>query len=165
MDDPERFDVRRAVLVGVLVTVLLLVAGVVAYRMNGDVPHGTRMLGVELGGLSRSEAEEALRDPVARHAADPVRIFLEGRPTAFPPAALGVAVDVELSVGRAIRGGQSPVVRVDKPRLEAALRSSLPPGPITDDDRVLDVDRAVRAIRAAWPRGEVAEVRLVHSRA
>ncbi|GIF24557.1 hypothetical protein BJ973_008036 [Actinoplanes tereljensis] len=146
MDDAGQFDVRRAVLVGVLAMVVLAVTGVVAYRMNGDVPHGTRMLGVDLGGLSRSEAEAVLRRPVAEHAADPVRVLLDGRRVVFPPAALGVRVDVELSVGRAIRSAGNadvePVVRVDKQRFGALLPA--------------DVDRAVRAVRAAWPHGEVA---------
>jgi hypothetical protein len=148
VDDAGQFDVWRAVLVGALTLVVLAVTGVVAYRMNGDVPHGTRMLGVDLGGLSRSEAEAALRRPVAEHAADPVRVSLGGRRVVFPPAALGVEVDVELSVGRAIRSAGSadlePVVRVDK-RLFGAV---LP----------VDVDRAVRAVRAAWPHGEVADL-------
>jgi len=179
VDDPGSFDVRRAVLVAVLATIVLVVAGAVAYRMNGDVPRDLRMFGVDLGGLSRGEAEEALRGPVAEHAATPVRVRLDGRRLSFRPDVLGVAVDVALSVGRAIRGQARPVVRVDKARFGAELRRYLAAGRVTmrkpgitffglvprpsypAAGLDLDLDLAVRAVREAWPRGAEADVPLV----
>ncbi|MET0424850.1 MAG: VanW family protein [Actinoplanes sp.] len=181
------FNTRRAVVVGSVAAVLLAGGGFTAYAMAGDVPRGTRVLGVELGALSRTEAEQKLHDRFDPMAADPVRVLLAGQAVSLRPTDLNARVDVDATVGRAMRGGfhligqrtVDPVVELDQPRLEAALRkqldrkritmrkpaitfAGLTPKPVYPQAG-LDLDPAVAAaaVRAAWPRGEVAEVALV----
>jgi hypothetical protein len=176
------FDIRRAIIVAVFAALLVAGAGVWAFRLAGDVPRGTRVLGADLGGLSRTEAEQELHDHVDGHAADPVRIRLDGKAVQIDPAVIGIRMDVDATVGRAIRAGARdvvPVVRIDRARFEAELRRHIPadrimlrrPGltfrgltalpayPQTGLD--LDVRKAAQAVKVAWPTGAIAEVPLV----
>jgi hypothetical protein len=175
-------DIRRAIIVAVFAALLVAGAGVWAYRLAGDVPRGTQVLGADLGGLSRTCAEQALHDHIDRHAADPVRIRLDGETVQLDPAAIGIWLDVDATVGRAIRGGAPdvvPVIRLDRAHLEAELRRRIPadrimlrrPGltfrgltalpayPQTGLD--LDVEKAAQAVKLAWPIGAMADVPLV----
>ncbi|MGX6602364.1 VanW family protein [Micromonosporaceae bacterium Da 78-11] len=181
------FNAKRAVAVGVVAAVVIAGVGLGAYVMTGDVPRGIRMLGLDLGATSRTEAEHRLRDHIAAHVADPVRVRLDGQLVQFPPAEGGLAVDVDASVGAAMRAGVrligsrdvAPVVRVDRVALEAALRGRIAHGHVTmrkpgitfhrlsalpsypESGLDLDPGVAVDRIRAAWPVGLVADVPLV----
>jgi vancomycin resistance protein YoaR len=181
------FDRKRALVVGIVATLVVSGVGLVAYSLAGDVPRGTRVLGVELGGMSRSEAERVLRARVAQRAGEPLKVRLDGRSVQLRPVGIGLRVEVDASVGRAIRSGMrfagghdvAPVVRVDRGRLEAGLRGRIPEGRITvrrpgislvggavvpaypASGLDLDLDAAVEAVKLAWPIGAAAEVPLV----
>jgi hypothetical protein len=180
--DGPPFDARRAIVVVVIAAGLVVSAGVAAFRLAGDVPRDVRVLGADLGGMSRTAAEQALHEHVDGQAADPVRVRLDGQPVRLDPAAVGIRLDVDATVGRAIRTGARdvvPVVRLDLERLEAELRRRIPaeritlrrPGitfrgltavpayPGTGLD--LDPEKAGEAVKLAWPIGATAEVPLV----
>ncbi|NMO50466.1 VanW family protein [Actinoplanes sp. TBRC 11911] len=182
MTDGPPFDARRAIVVVVIAAVLVMSAGVSAFRLAGDVPRGVRVLGADLGGLSRTEAEQALHDHVDAQAAAPVHIRLDGHRVRLDPAAVGIRLDVDATVGRAIRTGVRdvvPVVRLDRGRLEAELRARVPADRITmrlpgitfhgltpvpaypGTGLDLDVGEAAAAVKLAWPIGATAEVPLV----
>jgi hypothetical protein len=178
------FDVKRAAAVGTVAVLMMAGAAFGAYAMAGDVPRGTRVLGLDLGAMSRTEAEHALADRVAAHAADPVRIRLDGRDISLRPAELDLRVAVDATVGRAMKGGVrlrghrdvAPVVWLDRTKLEAALRSrgrspgttmrgpgvpsegsaAQPAYPAGGPD--FDPVAAADAVRRAWPVGAVADV-------
>jgi hypothetical protein len=151
---------------------LIAGAGLTAYGMDGDVPRGTRVLGVDLGGKSRTEAEQALHERFDRRADDPVAIVLDGSPVSVAPKDVGLRLDVDATVGRAIRSRArlfgthtvAPAVRLDPVRLEAVLRGR--PAPV---NRVrtaypttgLDLVQAGRAVRSSWLTGRAADVGLV----
>ena len=158
-------------LVGVVATMLTAGAGLVAYRMDGDVPRGTRVLGVDLGGKSRTEAEQALHERFDRRADDPVVIVLDGSRISVAPKDIGLRLDVDATVGRAIRGPArlfgshlvAPAVRLDPVRLEAVLRGRWITGagsaPLPAYRKAgLDLDLAGRAVRGAWLTGKAAHV-------
>jgi vancomycin resistance protein YoaR len=180
--EPRPFDRRRAIVVGVIAATVLAGAGIGALALAGDVPRGTRVLGVDLGAMSRTAAEQALHDRIDAQATGPVKIRLDGRRVQLAPADIGVSLDVDATVGRAIRGGPGdvlPVVRLDRERLEAELRRRIPADRITVRlPRIsfrgvtavpaypgtgfdLDPAKAAEAIKAAWPIGATAEVPLV----
>jgi hypothetical protein len=141
-------DRRRVVLVAVLSGLVIGSCGVTAYAYGGDVPRGTRVLGVDLGGRSRSDAERILHDRFDRQAGDPVEVLLNGRSESLVPAGIGLRLDVNLTVGAAVDSGgpllfsertSPPVIHLDETRLAAALG----PG--------VDPTAAAAAIRSAWP--------------
>jgi vancomycin resistance protein YoaR len=171
----------------VVVVVVLVGVGLGVYPTVGGVPRGTRVLGLEIGAMSRVEAGRALRDHVAGRGGAPVRIRLDGRSVALRPGDIGLRLDVDATVRRAMRSGTwlgggrevAPVVRLDRGRLEGALRRVVDPGRITmrrpgitfaglaaraaypEAGLDLDPSAAARAVKDSWPAGAVAEVPLV----
>jgi vancomycin resistance protein YoaR len=182
-----RPDRKRMIVVGAIAAVVLGGSGAVAYVFTGDVPRGTRVLGIDLGAKSRSEAERVLRDSFGPRAAEPVRVNLDGKATEIQPAAVGLTLDVDATVGKAIKGSPElfgerdvdPVIRLDEAKLEAALRKQLDPKDITlkkpkityagltpkatypAAGRTLNPAQAAAAVRGSWLTGVPAEVPLV----
>ncbi|MEV4350367.1 VanW family protein [Actinoplanes sp. NPDC049596] len=172
---------------GVVVVLAGVVAGAGAYAMAGDVPRGTQVFGLDLGGKSRGEAEALVAEEAAARGARPLRVRVDGKDVTLPAAAVGLAIDVPATVDAAVTSGLrwfgdeqiAPVVRLDEKKLEVALRRQIAAGritmkrpgisfaggaPVAAYPRVgLDLDRGVAAarVREAWPAGEVAVVELV----
>lgn len=124
---------------GVAAAVLLVLGATAAYAYDGEVPRGTTVLGVDLGGRSRAEATEALAAELARRPetfAAPVPVRVGEQATQIMPAAVGLAVDVAATVEAAadhsphpvdlLFGSRTvdPVVTVDADRLDAELRKT-----------------------------------------
>lgn len=132
---------RRRLLVASATATVLIVAGgaTAAYAYAGEVPRGTTVLGVDLGGMSRTEAVQTLRADLDRRAdtlAAPVSVQVGEQSAQITPADVGLAVDVEATVAAAVRtrpnpfsllfGSRTvkPVVTVDVERLDAELRKT-----------------------------------------
>ncbi|MFD8981278.1 VanW family protein [Streptomyces sp. NPDC059564] len=114
----------------------LYVTGLVT---GGDVDQGTRVQGVDIGGMSRAQARQALDRELGPVAAAPVAMRIGDRVEKADPAALGLSLDTAATVDRAARTGHDPVtvigrlfassdrrdvepvVRVDEPKARAAL--------------------------------------------
>jgi vancomycin resistance protein YoaR len=177
----------RVVIAGAAAVVVLGGAGVAAYVLHGDVPRGTRVLGVDLGATSRSEAERRLTDAFGPRAGEPVKVSLDGRAVQVEPKTIGMALDVPATVSAAMSGGArlfgdrtvDPVIRLDQAKLEKALLGELDPEDITlkkpgiryagltpeptypEPGRTLDPATAATNVRAAWLTGATADVPLV----
>ncbi|WP_203952075.1 VanW family protein [Planotetraspora mira] len=123
-------------------------AGTVGYcaaagALAGEVLPGTRVAGVDIGGLSPASAEAALRQGIAKSAERPLIAHLgpagsdtvDGREV-LPPGEIGLSVDVPgtvadagagwptpVAVARVLLGGQevAPRVAVDGERLTARV--------------------------------------------
>jgi vancomycin resistance protein YoaR len=185
--DPPPVDRRRIIVVGTVAALLIAAAGTAAYAYGGDVPRGTRVLGIDLGGKSRSEAVRALREGFGSRAADEVSLNLDGKPVTIEPVDIGLALAVGRTVERATKGNPSllgertvaPVVDLDQARLETVLRKHLEPKKLTGTKPAiayaglvprptypqpgpgLDPALAAARIRQAWPVGATADVPLV----
>jgi vancomycin resistance protein YoaR len=179
-------NVKRAVIVGVVAAVLIAGAGVAAWAMAGDVPRGTRVLGVDLGAKSRTDAERKLSETFGPRAGEPVKVDLDGRALQIKPDTIAMTLDVDATVGRAMKGGVTlfgerivdPVIHLDEAKLEAALRKQLDPKDITlkkpgityvgltpkptypAEGRTLDPALAAASVRKAWLTDGVAAVPL-----
>jgi hypothetical protein len=153
--DEARINPNRVFLVGALASLLIAAAGLAAYVYRGDVPSGTRVLGVDLGGTSRSDAERKMHAAFDARAAEPVGVSLNGERLSITPSAIAMTLDVDLTVGKAIRGGSPllfgertspPVIHLDRVELAAFL-----------DNRV-DPAAAAAAVKDAWLTGRTAVV-------
>ncbi|HEX5598884.1 MAG TPA: VanW family protein [Micromonosporaceae bacterium] len=130
---------RRALLAaGIAAAVLVAATGTTAaYAYRGDVPHGTTVLDVKIGGKGRTEASAALRDELARRAdtlAAPVTVKIGDQSVQVLPADVGLMVNVEATVAAAEKvkadpisrlfGSRTvePVVEVDAARLNEVLQ-------------------------------------------
>jgi vancomycin resistance protein YoaR len=183
---PGPVNRTRVAVVGTVAAVLVAGAGTAAWAYTGDVPRGTTVLGVDLGGKSRSEAERALTEGVGPRTGDPVAVDLAGERFTVEAADLALRLNVELSVGRAIKGNPRltgkrvvpPVIELDEGKLASTLRARLDPAKITlrkpgisfaglvpkprypAAGRALDVASAATAVRRAWLAGGNATVAL-----
>ncbi|MFI1065777.1 MULTISPECIES: VanW family protein [Streptomyces] len=83
-----------------------------ALAVGGDIEQGTRVLGVDLGGMSRAEARQALTRELGPAAAAPIKVKIGDRVEQADPAALGLSLDTDATVDRAARSGYGPVTVV-----------------------------------------------------
>ena len=161
-------------------------AAVALYATHGDVPRGTRVLGVDVGAKSRAEATRALTDAFGDRTAEPVAVALDGKTVPVKPESVGMTLDVEATVEAAAAGATrlwgervvAPVIRLDQALLEKALRARIDPKRITlkrpgiayagltpkptypAPGRTLDPAAAATAVRGAWLTGRPATVPL-----
>ncbi len=178
---------KRLVVVGTVAAILVAGAGAVAWAYIGDVPRGTKILGVDLGGKSRSEAERALTEAVGPRTGDPVAVDLAGERFLIEAADINLRLNVDLSVGKAIKGSPKlagertvlPVIELDEAKLAETLRGRLDPKKVTlkkpgityagltpkptypAAGQGLDVATAATAVRQAWLVGGTATIGLV----
>jgi vancomycin resistance protein YoaR len=179
---------KRIIVAGIAAAVVLAAGGVVAWAYAGDVPRGTRMAGVDLGGKSRGDAEQALTNELGPRTGNPVAVNLAGDRFSIEAADLGLRLDVGRSVAEAMKGSPRPVggrtvppvIELDEARLKAALHARLDPKKITlkrpgityagltpkptypAAGQGLDLAAAATAVRQAWPAGGTATVDLVN---
>lgn len=140
---PEKVRRERAGGAAVLAVVLglSLVGGgayAAAYAYAGDtLPRDTEIAGVDLGGLGRADAVDALRTGLADRLARPIAVRADGRTSQLTAADLGLGVDLEASVDAAVRSRSwaprdlwdhytarlrpEPVLSVDDDTLRATL--------------------------------------------
>src|SRR5918998_5764659 len=132
---PEKSRRRRwPMLAAAGATLVVLGAGtaLAGYAYAGDVPRGTTVMGVDLGGLSRADAATRLGAALAERdtLAAPVKVRIGDKDGRVQPQDVGLAVDVDATVADAARrtprlwGSRdvAPTVTVDAARLDAALR-------------------------------------------
>jgi vancomycin resistance protein YoaR len=129
---------RRALILSVAALVIVTVVGygsAAAYTGN-DVPRGTEVSGVDIGGLSERAAVERLDQRLGPRAAQPLRVRVRGQDVTLDPAKAGLSLDSRatvdaamegrfgfVSVFSAVFGGReiTPQVRMDEARFAAAL--------------------------------------------
>ncbi|MDP9865483.1 MULTISPECIES: VanW family protein [Streptosporangium] len=137
-EDPPRR--RRGRRIAVAVTLLLLLAGlayaVPAVVMSGKMLPGTRVHGVDIGGLTATEAADKLRDRLPGEAGEQMILRAAGRKYSIDPGKAGLEFDVvatidqvssgfptPMEVWRALTGTTelSPKVSVDPERMQSTV--------------------------------------------
>ncbi|MEU1148685.1 hypothetical protein ACFYO9_03305 [Streptomyces sp. NPDC005863] len=128
----------KLVLLAVAVVVVACGAYGAGLLMNhADVPKGTTVLGVDIGGGTRDEAVKKLDDAIGARVTKPLKLSVDGSPVALKPDQAGLTVDSQATVREAagsdynpvsvigsLFGGQrvvEPVMPVDEEKLAAAL--------------------------------------------
>jgi vancomycin resistance protein YoaR len=127
----------RVVLLLLVALVLIFGGGyaAAAYAAGDQVPRGTSVAGVDIGGLSPATAEEELEEGLADRVDDPITLTVDGRTRTVSPEDAGLSVDYAASVAEAggdrswhprrvwdyYTGGDDlpPVVTVDEAALAA----------------------------------------------
>uniref|UniRef100_A0AAU2JZ79 VanW family protein n=1 Tax=Streptomyces sp. NBC_00049 TaxID=2903617 RepID=A0AAU2JZ79_9ACTN len=84
----------------------LYVAGL---AVGDDVASGTRVRGVDIGGMSRAEAERTLTRELGPTAAAPMAAGIGDRVEQVAPVSLGMSLDATATAERAARTGHDPV--------------------------------------------------------
>ncbi|HET6357414.1 VanW family protein [Streptomyces sp.] len=89
----------------------LYVAGLVA---GDDIAEGTRVRGVDIGGMGRVEAQRVLDQKLGPLFAAPVALKVGDRIEKADPGALGLSLDSAATADRAASAGSSPVTAIGR---------------------------------------------------
>ncbi|MEV5160470.1 hypothetical protein [Streptomyces sp. NPDC053728] len=135
---PARKGRSKLVLLGVAVFVLFGVAYGAGLLMNhSEVPKGTTVLGVDIGGGSKEEAVTKLEAALGKRAQAPLKLSVDGKEEELAPDKAGLTLDSQetvrgaagsdynpVSVIGSLFGGArpaDPVIPVDEEKLGVAL--------------------------------------------
>ncbi|WP_433334399.1 VanW family protein [Spirillospora sp. CA-294931] len=117
--------------IGAALAVVVGGAAVRVVLVAGEIPGGTRVAGVGIGGLSPRDAEAKLRRELAARAERPIAVTAAGERFTVVPTEAGLSVDVRATVAKAkggsflgsLFGGReiAPRVAVDAGRMAAVV--------------------------------------------
>lgn len=95
---------RRTLLVsaGALLATLVVGGGAAVAYADDDVPRGTTVRALDIGGLSRAQAVERVAGAYGDERATPISLVADGEVLTLDPAAAGIDLDAEASVERAL---------------------------------------------------------------
>ncbi|MEU1167854.1 hypothetical protein ABZ372_49615, partial [Streptomyces sp. NPDC005921] len=129
---------KLPLLVGVVVVAGLGVYGAGLLMNHSDVPKGTTVLGVDIGGGTRDDAVKKLDDAFGKRVNQPLKLSVDGKTVSLPPDQAGLQFDMQNTVEAAAKSdynpvsvigslfGQkrvvAPVMPVDEEKLQAALK-------------------------------------------
>ncbi|MER6453838.1 hypothetical protein ABT270_14665 [Streptomyces sp900105245] len=138
---PKKKGRSKLVLLGAVVVVLAGGAYGAGLLMNRtDVPKGTTVLGVDIGGGTRDDAVKKLDDAFGSRVNKPLKLAVGGRTVTLTPENAGLQFDYQATVSEAAKSdynpvhvvgslfGQKrvvePVMPVDEEKLQAALQQA-----------------------------------------
>ncbi|MFF7473874.1 hypothetical protein [Streptomyces sp. NPDC008092] len=123
---------------GVVVVAGLGVYGAGLLMNHSDVPKGTTVLGVDIGGGTRDDAVKKLDDVFGKRVNQPLKLSVDGRTVSLPPDQAGLQFDIQNTVEAAAKSDYNPVsvvgslfgqkrvvdpdMPVDEEKLQAALK-------------------------------------------
>ncbi|HEY0117609.1 MAG TPA: VanW family protein [Cellulomonas sp.] len=175
----RRWPLRLAIVVGILVLLAGAYVGM-SYALRDKVPHGATVAGVEIGGLTSSQAVQRLTTQLADATGRPLTVTAHDVQGAIDPVAAGLTFDpkatvdgltgVRLSDPRQLWrqvvgiGEVTPVTSVDQAALATAvdgLSDTLSADPV--DGAIVFVDGSPHATPAAdgWKLDQDAAVRQI----
>ncbi|MET9834040.1 VanW family protein [Streptomyces sp. NPDC006385] len=79
-----------------------------------DIPAGTRVGGVDIGGLNRTQAQEKLDRQLGDAWSSPLKVRIGDRTGTLDARAAGLALDSEETVARAARAGNGPLTVIGR---------------------------------------------------
>ncbi len=131
---------KLVLLGGGLVALCAVAYGAGLLLNHSDVPKGTTVLGVEIGGGTRDEAAQKLDQALGDRADKPLQLTVEGDTVSLEPDQAGLDLDTRATVGAAAKSDYNPVsvigslfgqqreiepnLPVDSEKLRAALQEA-----------------------------------------
>ncbi|MFF5333013.1 peptidoglycan binding domain-containing protein [Streptomyces sp. NPDC013181] len=107
---PAKKGRSKLVLLAVAAVCLLGVAYGAGLLMNhSDVPKGTTVLGVDIGGGTKEDGVEKLDAALAKRAATPLRLSVDGKEVELAPDKAGLSLDSQATVRAAAGSDYNPV--------------------------------------------------------
>ncbi|MFE9772777.1 hypothetical protein ACFYOV_14050 [Streptomyces sp. NPDC005931] len=158
---PKKKGRNKLVLLGAGAFFLAGVAYGAGLLMNhSDVPKGTTVLGVDIGGGTRDEAVQKLDEALQERLNKPLKLSVGGRTVALQPDNAGLQFDTDATVGAAAKSDYNPVsvigslfgnhrvvepvMPVDEEKLHAALEDAAGgTGSVTEGSITFESGRAV----------------------
>ncbi|MFC4060764.1 VanW family protein [Planomonospora corallina] len=135
-----------------IATVILLALSALAYAvpavaMSGKILPGTRVQGVDIGGLTVTEAADRLRARLAERAGEPMILTAFGKEHKLDPGRAGLELDVVATIDQAPSGfpGPAEVWRALTGTVDLPPKVSADPGRLEEavDGLAKEIDRKV----------------------
>lgn len=112
-DDSGSSGKRKGLLVAGAVVAAFALVYLAELLVNwGDVPRGVTVAGVDVGGMSRTAAEETLREELQPRFDDPIKITAGDVTTELNPTSAGLAVDWQGTLDQAGTSSLNPITRI-----------------------------------------------------
>nr|WP_246489251.1 VanW family protein [Kutzneria kofuensis] len=113
-DGPDRRKLLRRGLIGTgaVVGVLVVLYGLDLLISRGAMPRGTTVAGVEVGGLSRADAEQRLHSALDARLTQPVKVRAGDVDASLDPKQAGLAPDWSATLDQASSQPLNPFVRL-----------------------------------------------------
>jgi vancomycin resistance protein YoaR len=144
-DDPGRRRLLRRGLIGAgaVIGALVVLYGIDLLFSDGSMPRGTTVAGVELSGLSRSDAERRLHSALDPKIAQPVKLKAGDVDATLDAKPSGLAPDWTATLDRAAEQPLNPFVRLTSffERREAPFASKVDDAALEKALQGLKVDR------------------------
>ncbi|MEU0601197.1 hypothetical protein ABZ484_23595, partial [Streptomyces sp. NPDC006393] len=138
---PKKKGRSKVALLGVAVVVVAGLAYGAGLLMNhSDVPKGTTVLGVDIGGGTRDDAVKKLDDAFGKKVNQPLKLSVDGRTVTLKPDQAGLQFDTQATASAAAKSDYNPVsvigslfgnhrvveprMPVDEEKLQAALANA-----------------------------------------
>ena len=102
---PRRIALRRTVFVTVFAVLLLVLVGLAFAGSASKLPAGTTVAGVDVGGMTQSQATQVLSQRAAAVEHVPVRFTVAGRSFALTASQVGIEPDWRQAVAAASSEG------------------------------------------------------------
>ncbi|MEU3841000.1 hypothetical protein AB0E88_13325 [Streptomyces sp. NPDC028635] len=151
---------KLPLLVGGVVVLAAGLYGAGLLMNHSDVPKGTTVLGVDIGGGTRDEAVKKLDEALGKGVNEPLKLSVDGSTVTLKPDQAGLHFDEDATVGAAAQSdynpvsvigslfGQQrqvdPVMPVDEEKLQAALENAAGgSGSMTDGTIRFEAGKAV----------------------
>ncbi len=131
---------KLALLGGGVVVVAGVAYGAGLLMNHSDVPKGTTVLGVDIGGGTRDDAVKKLDDAFGKRVNAPLKLSVEGKTVSLKPDQAGLQFDTQATASAAAKSDYNPVsvigslfgnhrvvqpqMPIDEEKLQAALRTA-----------------------------------------
>ncbi|WP_067397605.1 hypothetical protein [Streptomyces sp. F-3] len=136
---PKKGRGKLPLLVGGVVLVAGVAYGAGLLMNRSDVPKGTTVLGVDIGGSTRDEAVKKLDRAFGERMNQPLKLSVDGKTVTLKPEQAGLRFDTQATAGAAAKSDYNPVsvigslfgnqreieprMPVDEEKLQAALKN------------------------------------------
>ncbi|WP_185149163.1 hypothetical protein [Streptomyces sp. Ag109_O5-1] len=94
---------------GVVVVAGLGVYGAGLLMNHSDVPKGTTVLGVDIGGGTRDDAVKKLDDAFGKNMTKPLKLSVDGKTVSLQPDQAGLQFDIQSTVDAAAKSDYNPI--------------------------------------------------------
>ncbi|GAA0895099.1 VanW family protein [Pseudonocardia zijingensis] len=103
---------RRILVVSAVVGALGLLYGADLLLSSGSMPRGVTVAGIDIGAMSRADAEEQLRSEIGARTSGPIPVTVGDARGEIDPTAAGLSVDWAGTLDRAAAQPLNPITRI-----------------------------------------------------